>query len=177
MFNRLGEIIKKMEGNVLVIGVADELINKFNNNNKVNLYSISESKNIGLFSKSNKRKTNKNKVINIKRLRKYLNKKSVDYLIINFEEIIKYYKYIIKDTIYLSNNMLYIYSTNNIDKDFIIKKYKRYNVKIDVTEYKNGYMISIDNKNSKTNKLKDIRYFISDTLYNIAEAIGNLLIS
>ena len=177
MFNRLGEIIKKTEGNVLVIGLNDELVDKFKNNNKVNLYAISEFKSNGIFSKPNKRNTNKGKPINIKRLRKYLNRKSVDFLIINFEEIIKYYKYIIKDTIYLNNNKLYIYSKNNIDKNFIIKKYKRYNVDINITDYKNGYIISIDNTNSKNNLLKDILFFISDTLYNFAEIIGNLLIS
>ena len=98
-------------------------------------------------------------------------------MIINMEEVIKYYKYIIKDTIYLTNNLIYIYSTNKIDKEFIIKKYKRYNVKITYTDYKNGYIIVIDNTNGKNNRLKDMLYFISDTFNNIAEFIGSLLIS
>ena len=50
-------------------------------------------------------------------------------------------------------------------------------MKIEEIEYKNGYLLIIDNKNSKSNLLKDILFFIKDTFYNIAEAIGNLLIS
>ena len=177
MFKKLEDIIKKIEGNVLVISIDDILIDKFYKNNKVNLYSIDSNKNKGIVRKTKKRTTNKGKNINIKKLRKYINKKSVDYIICNFEDIFEYYKYIIKDTIYLNSNMIYIYSTNNIDKEFIIKKYKRYNVKIDVMDYKNGYIIAIDNKNGKNNFLKDKLYFIKDTLYNFAEFIGNILVS
>ena len=95
----------------------------------------------------------------------------------NMNEMFNYYKYFIKDSIYLNNNKLYLYFDKNIDKELIIKKYKRYNVIIEEVEYKNSYLLIIDNTNSKSNLLKDIIYFIKDTLYNIAEAIGNLLIS
>ena len=57
------------------------------------------------------------------------------------------------------------------------QNYKRYNTKVEYTEYKIGYILTIDNSKSKTNFIKDILYFIKDTFYNIAEAIGNLLIS
>lgn len=177
MFNKLGEIIKKTEGNVLVIGLEDELVDIFKKNNRVNLYSINSSKASGIPSKSKKKQTNQGKLINIKKLRKYINKKSVDYLIVNMEEVFRYYKYIIKDTIYLNNNLIYIYFSNNIDKEFIINKYKRYNVNIKVNEYKSGYIITIHNKEYKNNIIKDKLYFIKDTFYNIAEFIGNILIS
>ena len=160
MFNKLGEIIKKLKGNVLILGLDDNLINKFDKNNKVNLYSIYSNKSDGMFSKSKKKQTNQGKTINIKRLRKYINKKSVDYIICNIDEMKDYYKYIIKDTIYLNNNIIYIYSTNKIDKEFIIKKYKRYDVEISCIDYKNGYLLTIDNKNGKTNFIKDLLYFI-----------------
>lgn len=177
MFNRLEEIIKKLEGNVLVMCLDEKLLDRFENNNKVNLYAIYSNRSNGMFSKSKKKQTNKGKTINIKKLRKYLNKKSVDYLICNIEEVKEYYKYIIKDTIYLNNNTIYIYSSNEIDEDFIIKKYKRYNVEINVTKYKNGYILIIDNRNGKNSYLKDKLYFINDTFYNLAEFIGNILIS
>jgi len=178
MFNKLEEIIKKIEGNVLSVCLDDKLMNAFNNNNKINLYSIDSGNNIGLFKrKNNKRKTNKGKTINIKRLRKYLNDNSVDYMFCNMNEMFKYYKYFIKDSIYLNNNKLYIYADKNIDKDLLIKNYKRYDASIEYIKYKTGYILIIDNKNSKSNFVKDILYFIKDTFYNIAELIGNLLIS
>ena len=177
MYNRLSEIIKKVKGNVLVIGLDDALLDKFKSNNIINLYSISSPKNSGIKTNSKKKIDNNGKPINIKRLRKYINKKSVDFLILNMEEVFKYYKYVIKDTIYFNNNIIYIYSTNDIDKEFIINKYKRYKVKITSVDYKNGYIITIDNTEGKNNYIKDKIYFIKDSLFNIAEFIGNLLVS
>ena len=178
MFKKLEEIIKKIEGNVLVVGLDNNLLDKFDKNNKVNLYSIASNKSNGkVFGKSKKRQTNKGKTINIKRLRKYINKKSTNYIICNMNEMFEFYKYFIKDSIYLNNNIIYIYATDEIDKEFIINKYKRYNVKIESNDYKNGYIIKIDNTNVKNNLIKDIIYFIKDTFYNIAEVIGNIMIS
>ena len=95
----------------------------------------------------------------------------------NMNEIYPYYKYFIKDSVYLNNNLLYIYADNNIDKDLIIKNYKRYTKEIECTEYKNTFLITINNTKSKNNFIKDILYFIKDTFYNIAEYIGNILVS
>ena len=178
MFNKLEEIIKNIDGNVLSICLDQKLMNCFARNNKINLYSIdSNSDNNGFFKKSKKKKTNKGKTINIKKLRKFINKKSVDYMFCNMNEMFDYYKYFIKDSIYLNNNKLYIYADKNIDKDLLIKNYKRYDTSIEYFEYKTGYLLIIVNKNSKTNFIKDILYLIKDTFYNIAEMIGNLLIS
>jgi len=179
MFNKLEDIIKKIEGNVLSICLDDKLMDALGSNNNINLYSIDSNQTSGLFTnkKKNKRKTNKGKIINIKKLRKYINKKSVNYMFCNMNEMFTYYKYFIKDSIYLNNNKLYIYGDKNIDKELIVKNYKRYNVEVEYTDYKSGFIIIVDNTNSKTNIIKDILYFIKDTLYNIAEVIGNLLIS
>lgn len=177
MFNRLEEIIKKIEGNVVTVCLDDKLMNAFKNNNKINLYSIDSGITNSIFKKKYKKKNNKGKTINIKKLKKYFKKKSVDHLFCNMNEIFKYYKYFIKDSVYLNNNKLYLYLDNNIDKDLIMTNYKRYNVKIEEIEYKNGYLIIVDNTNSKNNKIKDFIYLIKDTFYNMAEAIGNLLIS
>ena len=177
MYNSLSKILKNMKGNVLVVGLNDKLLENFDKNNEVNLYSINSLKTNGISSKSKKKQTNQGKSINIKKLRKYIKKRSVDYFVINMEEVFNYYKYIIKDSIYLTNNLLYIYSSNEIDKQFIVNKYKRYSVNIKTSEYKGGYIITIDNTNGKNNRIMDVLYFIKDTFYNIAEFIGNVLIS
>ena len=177
MYNRLENIIKKLEGNVLTIGLDDKLLIFFDKNKKVDLYLINKKNKNSILTNNKKRMTNKGKSINIKKLRKYINKNSVNYLICNMEEIMSYYKYFIRDSIFISNNIIYIYAKNNIEKEFIINKYKRYNVEISCTDYKDGYILTIDNKKGKNNKIKDIFYFIKDTLYNIAEFIGNILIS
>ena len=176
MFNKLEEIIKKTKGNVLTVCLDDKLMSAFNSNNKINLYSIDSNVKQGVFKNKHKRNTNKGKSIKIKKLRKYLKKKSVDHLFCNMNEMFKYYKYFIKDSIYLNNNKLYIYADKEVDKDLIIKNYNRYKVEIECTEYKNGYIIIVDNTQSKNDYFKDKIYFIKDTLYNIAETIGNILI-
>ena len=177
MFNKLEEIIKKTEGNVLSVCLDEKLMNHFDNNKKINLYSIDSNTSVGLIKKKHKRKTNKGKNINIKKLKKYINKKSVDYMFCNMNEMFSYYKYFIKDSIYLNNKKLYIYENKTIYKDLLINNYKRYNVEVEYIEYKTGYILIINNQNSKNNFFKDLIYFIKDTFYNIAEAIGNLLIS
>ena len=177
MFNRLNEIIKGIKGNVLLIGVDDKIVSYFDKNDKVNLYSITKNTKPSLIRKTSKMVNNKGKNINIKKLHKYIKRKSIDYLILNMDEVIEYYKYIIRDTINLNNNKLYIYASNNIDKKFIIDRYKRYKVEISIQEYEDYYLINIKNNNTKNNFIKNKFYFIKDTLYNLAELIGNILAS
>lgn len=177
MFNYLEDKIKNVKGNVLTVCLDNKLMDAFENNKKINLYAIESNQNYSFFNKNSKRKTNKGKTINIKKLRKHINKKSVDYMFCNMNEMFKYYKYFIKDSIYLNNRILYLYLDKNENKDLILKNYKRYNIEIEVKEFKTGYVIIINNKNSKTNFIKDKFYFIKDTFYNLAEIIGNLLIS
>ena len=64
MFKYLIDIIKNLKGNVLTIGIDDKLLNGFNKNKSVNVYTLDKAK--GIFSKSKKRKTEKGKTINIK---------------------------------------------------------------------------------------------------------------
>ena len=173
MFKRLKELIKELKGNILIVELDDKLMEEFNKNNQVNLFSISSNKN----SNPRKKITNKGKNINIKKLRKYINKNSTDVIICNMNVMFKYYKYFIKDSIYINNNLIYLYANNDIDKDYLIKLYKRYKVIIEVFDYKEGYILKIDNTKGKTNFFKDKIFFIKDTLYNIAEMIGNILIS
>ena len=177
MFNKLEEIIKNSEGNVLSICLDNKLMEKFEKNDKINLYSIDSNVNSKIFKSHKKMKTNKGKFINIKKLRKYINKKSVNFMFCNMNEIYPYYKFFIKDSIYLNNNLLYLYADKKIDKDLIIKNYKRYTNDIEYIEYKNSFLIIVNNSKTKNNFIKDFFYLIKDTLFNIAEYIGNLLIS
>lgn len=179
MFKELKKIIKDISGNILAISIDDKLLNYLKDNDNINLYSISDNrKSVGIIKgKKCKRKNNKGKNINIKKLRKYISDDSVDYLFCNMNSMIDYYKYFIRDSIYLSRGMIYIYSSNDIDKAFIIDKYKRYNAKIEYKKYKDGYLLIINTENTNNSKIKNKLYYIKDTLYNIAEFIGNLLVN
>lgn len=180
MFNKLEEIIKNTKGNVLSVCLDSKLTDLLIKNKNINLYTIDtpiSNKIGGLIKNKNKRKTNKGKYINIKKLRKHIKKKTVDYMFCNMNEMYDYYKYFIKDSVYLNRGKLYIYINKELDKDLLIKNYKRYTKNIEFDEYKNGFIIIINNTDTKNNLIKDIIYFIKDSFYNLAEAIGNLLIS
>ncbi len=176
MNKELSKIVKKISGSVLAIGVDDSLSNELNSNEKIieldilNLYKKKKGK-----IKNSKRI--KFKKINIKKLRKIYKKKGIDYILANYEEIKKYMRYFIKDSVYLNKNTLYLYGISNDDVKDIVLKYKRYDVLVKTTNKNDYFIIEIDNKNSKNNKVKDILYFIYDTTILITDIIGDILIN
>ena len=177
MFNKLESIIKNCKGNILTVCLDQKLMESFNSNNNITLLSIESNSKLGTNTKTKKKKLNGSKNISIKKLRKYINKKSVDILFCNMNEMYDYYKHFIKDSIYLCNNTIYLYFDNNIDLNFIKKKYNRYNVTIEETKYKNGYILKIDASAAKNNYIKDKFYLLHDSLYNLMEIISNILVS
>lgn len=175
MFKYLLDIIKNMHGNILTIGIDEKLLNGFNKKNNVNVYTLDRAK--GIFGKSKNRKDNKGKTINIKRLKKYFYKKSLDYIVIDYSEIKDYIKYVIRDIVSISNNKVYIYFNKDDDIELIIKRFKRYKASSNIKEFKDNFVVEIDSSNSKTNWLKNKIYYIPDTVYNIVDFISNVLIS
>ena len=178
MYNYLLGIIKNIEGNVIGIGLDYKLLDGFNKNNRVNVYTIDRSKSGIGFGKSKKRTTSSGRTINIKKLYKYFKRSSIDYIIGDIEEVNDYLKYFIRDSVYLDKKKIYLYGNKDvIDVDLLKKRYKRYKSNIEVKEYKDSFLLVIDNENAKTNWFKNKIFYIFDTLYNITEFISNILIS
>lgn len=168
MNKKLKEIINKLNNNVLVIDLDEDLLNLLEKNK-----NIVEC--VNLSSKGGKKKfsLSKSKTIKIQKIRKYFKKKKIDYIICNYDSIDKYLNTFVKDSVYLNNNKLYLFG--NIDIDLIEKRYKRYNTKIEVYSFKNTYIVEIDNTNSKNNFIKDFLYQIVDVTNNILEIVGDIL--
>lgn len=169
--NDLKKYLKKISGKIIGIGIDD-----------INLVDIIEKNNLvlecDLLNSISKNKGNSNgkaKRIQIKKIKKLYYKKTIDYMIINIEEIKKYLKTFIKDSIFLTNKEICYYVKDCYDKDLIVKRYKRYTKKIEVKEYEDGYIIKINTENTKNKFIKDKIYYIQDTLYNISDIIGNVL--
>lgn len=178
MYNYLLGVIKNIEGNVIGIGLDYKLLDGFNKNNRVNVYTIDRSKSGIGFGKSKKRTTSSGRTINIKKLYKYFKRSSIDYIIGDIEEVNDYLKYFIRDSVYLDKKKIYLYGNKDvIDVDLLKKRYKRYKSNIEVKEYKDSFLLVIDNENAKTNWFKNKIFYIFDTLYNITEFISNILIS
>ena len=175
MFKYLYDEIKNMEGNVLAIGIDDKLINAIKKNKNINAFEISKSERFSLFQKKKRKLESNGKSINIKKLHKYFKKGSINYIIVDYEQILKHYKYVFKDSIYLSKGKLYFYMPNDVDSDYI-NKYKRYNSKITLKKYDNTKLVIIDNSKATTSKFKNIVYLIGDTMTNFIDFISNILV-
>ena len=174
--NNILKLINNISGDVLTICINDEKIMNKIEKKATNFYSINKEAKTS-FLKKEKINLNKNKKINFKKLNKYFNKKSIDYIICNCDEIKNYQKYFVKNSININKKQLFIYSEDEDTIDIISKKYKRYNVNISRKSYNNFFIIIIDNQNSKNNKIKEILYFVIDTIQQISDFISNLLVS
>jgi len=173
---KIYDITKCTSGNVLGIGVDEKITELLEQNslvtncNLLNSYTKETTK-----TKTKKQKT---KQIRIKKIRKVFKKKKVDFIICNIEEIKKYTKTFIKDSVYINKDMLYIYNIKDEElKQELIKKYKRYNTIVEEIKDNETTILKIDNKNSKTNIIKDIFYLIIDTLIQLFNIISDLLLN
>ena len=173
---KIYDITKCTSGNVLGIGVDEKITELLEQNslvtncNLLNSYTKETTK-----TNTKKQKT---KQIRIKKIRKEFKKKKVDFIICNIEEIKKYTKTFIKDSVYINKDMLYIYNIKEKElKQELIKKYKRYNTIVEEIKDNETTILKIDNKNSKTNIIKDIFYLIIDTLIQLFNIISDLLLN
>lgn len=173
---KIYDISKVVSGNVLGIGVDETISEILEQNERVLncnlLNSFSNTKN------TKEEKKQRLKKIRIKKLRKIFKKKKVDFIICNIDEIKKYLKTFIKDSIYINKDILYIYNIEDEEqKKDLIKKYKRYNVEIEELKDNNKIILKIDNKTSKTNIFKDTFYLIIDTLTQLLNMISDILLN
>lgn len=163
--------IKEMSGFVLAIGIDDEISECIEQNDKIVKCDVLNC--VSKRKEKNKEKRKKQKSINIKNIRKIYKKKKVDYIICEYSNISSYLKTFVKDSVYINCNKLYFYG--EVDKELIIKKYKRYDTKINVLEYKDKSIIEIDNSNSKNNIFKEFIYKIIDGVNSLILIIGDVL--
>lgn len=165
--------IKNMTGKVIGLGIDNkEIIETIDKNNKILECDLLNSIDIKNDLKGKKRKKKY-----VKKLRKKYKKKKVNYIIVNSNEINRYLKTFVRDSIYINNREIYYYMDKKYDIENIIKRYKRYNTEIEVINCDDGNIIKINTSNAKNNFFKDKFYFIVDTLSNIADVIGDILVS
>lgn len=164
----LNRIINQFNGNVLGIGLDSKLIKQLNKNNKIVECNLLDnvSKGCGYGS---------SKTIKIKKIRKHFKKKSVDFILCNYEVISKYLNSFVKNSIYLNDFKIYYYG--NYDLDRLVRRYSRYNTKINVIKEKDFYILEIDCSNAKNNFLKEKFYLIIDLIDSAIELIGEILMN
>ena len=173
---KIYDITKMTSGNVLGIGVDKTITEILEQNERVLNCNLLNS--YMQETDTNKKSKKRLKRIKIKKIRKIFKRKKVDFIICNIEEIKKYLRTFIKDSVYINKDMLYIYNIKDEDlKEELIKKYKRYNIKIEEIKDDNTTILKIDNKESKNNILKDSIYLIIDSLLAFINIISDLLLN
>lgn len=179
---KLADIVKSMTGDVVCLGVKDtSIIHALEKNKKTDVFLIERELKKSIFSRKKKAKIKgqtKAKKVNMKKLRKTFKKKSVDYIICDFNEIFDYFKYFIYDSTVINKGKLYLYGYSKyIDANRIGERFKRFHSEVTVTVSGENFLIIVDNKNSKGNWLKAKWYIIIDTFHNIGDMISAALIS
>ena len=176
LISDLKNIGKRINGNVITIGLdyktVEDTINK--NDNINNLYIMSFN---GKKKSKSKNRGRRGKTISIKKIRRIFKKKRIDYIICNIEDVNKFLRSFIRNSIYINKNKLYIYGNkDNIDIELLEKRYKRYTSKINITEYSKDILFEIDNEGVYNSWCKDIIYSICDLIYDSISVIGDILI-
>ena len=98
-------------------------------------------------------------------------------MIINTSEVDNILKILIKDTVYINKGNIYYYSKKKTTLELIEHRYNRYTKDTKIEKYEDGYILQVNTEKAYNNYFKDGFYYILDTLYNVADLIGNILIS
>ncbi len=163
---KLTDSLKKIEGNVLGIGLEEKYTTILSSNSKILNCDLLEGKIKN--SKKNGKKS-KLKKVNIKKLKKTFKNSNLNYIICNYEVIKKYMNTFVDDSVYINSTILFY----NVDLEKIITKYKRYNCEI---KKEKDYLI-INCLGCKTKPIKKHFYNFADKTVDIIGIIGDSLMN
>ena len=168
--------IKSMKGSLLGIGIDDlDMLDEIEENDNIDTCYILSSNQTGI-KKFNFYKKGQNKIINIKKIKKYFRKKSLNNIICNYDTIKKFMKGFIPNSVYLNNGTLYIYG-NLKDLKNLKERYNRYTNDTELIKNNKEFLLKVNNKNTKNNVFKDLIYKIKDLFDEIIDFLTDLLIN
>ena len=177
--NNILEDIHLLKGNVLCICVEDgRILSRLNKNNNIAIFELERFKKRKIFTRDKRVSNKKGKSVKIKKFRKLFKKKSIDYTIIDLNNVYDYYKYIASNAIYVCKNKIYIYGNSDmIDSDSVAKKYLRYTKNVKKIQNGTEYIVIVDCANTKFNLIKEKFYVVVDTFHNLGDMISYILTS
>lgn len=170
MIKELKEIISKMKGTLLAVGIADQsILNAIDNNkNIIDPYKLEDKP---VITKEERKKGTKN--VKFRKLKKML-KHKIDYVLCDVNGLNFNLRSFIVNSYDLSNKeIIYFGVYDHYDVDIIEKKYKRYDVKVKRMDFNNQFILIIDTKKLKPNFIVKVWYSIIDMFFDFIEAIGN----
>lgn len=170
MIEKLKDIISKMEGTLLAVGVFEmSIIRAIDNNPKIiDSYKLEDKSKI---TKEERKKGTKN--VKFRKLKKTL-KHKMDYVLCDVNGLNFNLRSFINNSYDLSNKQIIYFGLYDCyDVDILEKKYKRYNAKIKRMNFDNHFILIIDTQNLQPNPFVKLYYKIVDLFLDFIEAIGN----
>ena len=171
--------IHTFKGNVLGICIEDgRILSRIKKNKDIVYHELERKKKVSIFSKGKKVSNKKGKSVRIKKFRKLFKKKSIEYVIINLDDIFDYYKYMASNSIYICKKKIYIYGNSDfINAKDVAKKFERYTKKVEKIQNGTEYTVIVDCTDTKFNYFKEKFYIVIDTFYNLGDMISYILTS
>lgn len=170
-------LLKAVEGNVIVIGIRDQhLLEVLDASDKVDFcYTL----NADTEEETKKKRwgISREKTISIKKFRKVFKKKRIDNIICNIEDMEKYLKIFVKDSVYIGRGKIYYFGKiRKIDQAKLSDLYKRYKITYHEEKLKDGKIVEIGLKDAKTYRIKEILYRIHDVVVSAANLVSDYLV-
>ncbi len=160
------KILNDIKGNVLGIGINEEILKILKDNKKVLELNVLDNQSIS--KKNNKEKSKKNKKIDIKNIKKHF--KKVDYIFCDYTILNKHFNRFVDDSVSICEKEIYF---TNYDDSKITTRFKMYDVNIKTIEQ--FLVVNVMNKKSRKG-LKYIDMF-KFKVSLIIEFIGDVLMS
>ena len=177
--NTLKKFVKSFSGNVMGIGIESQQITEALQKQEQisNCLLLDCYDTIGM---QDTKKRGRNKKIPLKKLRKKVGKKKMDYILCHTSSIDPYWRYFIRDSVYMTSKKIIYYGKEeecSLELEEFIKRYKRYK-KIEIETEKEGeyQIIFIHLNGAKNHRILDIFYFIGDSLYQAIQLFGDYLV-
>ena len=172
------DAINKMEGCILGFGnFSDNITSKINKLDKIYEFLILDNGEMKSQQGEGGSKK-KNKYISYKKIKKKFKKKNIDYIIANYEELGKYHRRFISDSLFLTNKSIYvIIKSEDTDVELIKRRYGRYKETCEIIECRDGFVLHIEKNKYKSNILRDKIYLIIDTIIDGIIFFGDVFVS
>jgi len=166
--------IENMQGYVLGFGnIDDKIIKAINKNNEISEFVLLSDDCVS----DDDTKSKRTKKIPYRRIRKKFKKKNVTNIIASYDELGKYHRRFISDSLFLSKQNIYVFIKNeDIDIELIEKRYKRYHQKMKLIECSDGFLLHIEKIKYRKNVFRDKIYLFIDLVVDGINFIGDLFI-
>lgn len=166
----LNNVIKKIDGNLIAIGINNEqTIKLIEKNTKITECNLLDCINI------DDEETGKIKKIKVRKLRKKFKKNKTNYIIYNIDSVKEFKEKFVYDSIYLCNKDIYLYDSNNNNLESVIRRYNRYS-SVETVKCNDGMVLKIS-KTKEITKINELLNNIKNNFINIVDIISNLLIN